>query len=142
MDKASLSLPDRCSFVTLQHVRDLRGELCIADYDLLPINPKRVFFVSTTGPQIARGIHAHRKCSQILIAIAGSLTCLVSDGVTSTEVRLRNPWDGLLMGPMVWGTQYDFSHDARLLVLADHPYARDEYIEDYGEFLTELGLNS
>jgi len=36
---------------------------------------------------------------------------------------------------MTWGTQYRYSADAVLLVLASHPYDASDYIRDYAEFL-------
>ena len=36
---------------------------------------------------------------------------------------------------MVWSTQWRYSHDAVLLVLASHPYDTEDYIRDYEEFL-------
>jgi hypothetical protein len=36
---------------------------------------------------------------------------------------------------MVWATQYKFTRDAVLLVLASEYYDAQEYIRDYGEFL-------
>jgi hypothetical protein len=39
---------------------------------------------------------------------------------------------------MVWATQYRYSRDAVLLVLASDTYDPDDYIRDYDQFLTEL----
>jgi hypothetical protein len=36
---------------------------------------------------------------------------------------------------MVWATEYKFTQDAVLLVLASEYYDAEEYIRDYGEFL-------
>ena len=36
---------------------------------------------------------------------------------------------------MTWGTQYRYSADCSLLVLASHPYDADDYIRDYTSFL-------
>jgi hypothetical protein len=36
---------------------------------------------------------------------------------------------------MVWATEYKFTPDAVLLVLASEYYDSDDYIRDYGEFL-------
>ena len=40
---------------------------------------------------------------------------------------------------MIWGTQYRYSADAVLLVLASHPYDAADYIRDYAEFQALLG---
>ena len=36
---------------------------------------------------------------------------------------------------MTWGTQYKYSADAVLLVLASHAYDADDYIRTYDEFI-------
>jgi hypothetical protein len=36
---------------------------------------------------------------------------------------------------MVWGSQYNYSPDAVLLVFASHEYDTDDYIRDYDEYL-------
>ena len=40
---------------------------------------------------------------------------------------------------MIWGTQWRYTRDALLLVLASHPYDAADYIRDYEEFLEERG---
>ena len=72
--------------------------------------------------------------AQFLIAINGSLAVVVDDGVNVVEVRLDRPDVGLLLPPPTWGTQYKFSPDAVLAVLASHPYDADDYIRSYSEF--------
>ena len=39
---------------------------------------------------------------------------------------------------MIWGTQYRYSADAVLLVLASHPYDAADYIRDHDQFLREV----
>ena len=39
---------------------------------------------------------------------------------------------------MIWGTQYRYSRDAVLLVLASHPYDADDYIRDHDQYLREV----
>jgi UDP-2-acetamido-3-amino-2,3-dideoxy-glucuronate N-acetyltransferase len=58
--------------------------------------------------------------------------------VTRREVFLNNPSVGIYMPPMTWGTQFDYSADAALLVLASHPYDPDDYIRDYDVFRDAL----
>ena len=38
---------------------------------------------------------------------------------------------------MVWASQFRYSPDAVLLVLASHPYDPDDYIRDYGDFVAQ-----
>ena len=41
---------------------------------------------------------------------------------------------------MIWSTQYAFTRDAVLLVLASERYDSSDYIRDYNEFQAELVL--
>jgi len=36
---------------------------------------------------------------------------------------------------MIWGTQYRYSADAILMVVASERYAADDYIREYSEFI-------
>jgi hypothetical protein len=38
---------------------------------------------------------------------------------------------------MIWGTQYRYTPDAVLLVLASEPYDAEDYIRDHDQFLAE-----
>jgi hypothetical protein len=40
---------------------------------------------------------------------------------------------------MVWATQYKYTSNAVLLVLASHPYDASDYIRNYEDFLVAIG---
>ena len=63
---------------------------------------------------------------------------VVDDGTHRQEFVLDRPDFGVHVMPMIWGTQYRYSSDAVLLVLASHPYDADDYIRDYDQFLREV----
>lgn len=100
----------------------------------LPFAAERIFTLYGIPEGEVRGIHAHRVCEQFLICLNGSVTAVVDDGSTRAEVLLDRPSLGLYMPAMTWGTQYQYSSDAILLVLASHAYDADDYIHDYAEF--------
>ncbi len=115
------------------HVNAL-GRLSFAEAAALPFAPQRVFTVDNVPAGQARGAHAHRRCDQILIAAAGSVTAAVDDGRRAFTVTLDRPDRALFMPHGLWGSQFSYSPGATLLVLASLPYDRAEYIFDYGEF--------
>jgi UDP-2-acetamido-3-amino-2,3-dideoxy-glucuronate N-acetyltransferase len=116
--------------------RDMRGSLMALELDSqLPFVPRRFFSVYGVPSRKVRGQHAHRVCHQYLVALSGSLTCLVDDGASRRTVTLDDPGKGLHIPPMTWGTQYNYSPDAVLAVFASHPYDADDYIRDYQEFI-------
>lgn len=121
----------------LSGFNDHRGSLTVGQVpDELPFTAQRFFFISRVPGGEPRGIHAHRECHQFLVCVAGSVKAMCDDGESRNVYVLDEPEVGLHMPPLTWGTQYDFSDDAVLLVLASHPYDPDDYIHEYDEFMT------
>lgn len=119
--------------------RDLRGSLAAVEMESdLPFRPARFFAVFGVPSKDVRGEHAHRRCEQVLIALRGSVRCIVDDGQRRDEVLLDSPDLALHMPAMTWGTQFDYSSDAVLGVFASLPYDSADYIRDYDDFLTEV----
>ena len=115
---------------------DLRGKLTFAETPGdLPFVPKRFFLVYEVPGKDVRGEHAHKELHQFLICVKGSCAVVVDDGQNRFEVALDRPTLGLHVPPMVWATQYKFTSDAVLLVLASDIYKADDYIRNYDEYL-------
>lgn len=123
-------------------ISDLRGSLTFAEYEgLLPFAPKRYFLVFDVPSKDVRGEHAHRECHQFLVCIKGSCSVVVDDGQNRTEVLLNRPNFGLHISPMVWATEYKYSSEAVLMVLASDVYKADDYIRDYDQFIKQVSKN-
>lgn len=122
---------------------DLRGSLVAGDVgDQIPFVPERFFVVYDVPTIEARGAHAHRECEQFLVCLSGSVRAIVDDGVNREEYLLDRPELGLYMPAMIWGTQYRYSSDAVLLVLASRHYESEDYIRNYDEFLSLASANA
>jgi dTDP-4-dehydrorhamnose 3,5-epimerase-like enzyme len=120
----------------LPKVDDLRGSLTFAETGReVPFDVKRYFLVYDVASEHIRGEHAHRTLHQFLVCIAGRCNVVTDDGLNRHEFVLDGPTKGLHIPPMVWATQYKFSRDAILMVLASEYYDAAEYIRDYYEFL-------
>ena len=120
-------------------VQDLRGNLTAGEVPGdVPFTPQRYFLVLDVPTGETRGSHAHRVCEQFLVCVTGSCAVVVDDGQNRLEVALDRPNRGLYIPPMVWATQYKYTRDAVLLVLASHPYEASDYIRDYEEFLASI----
>jgi UDP-2-acetamido-3-amino-2,3-dideoxy-glucuronate N-acetyltransferase len=127
------------SLVRLTRADDLRGSLVAANFSGdLPFVPQRFFTVFGVPTTDVRGAHAHRQCHQLLVCVQGSVNAVVDDGRERQEFVLDRPDVGLHMAPMIWGTQYRYSSDAVLLVLASEPYDAADYIRDHDDFLVEV----
>lgn len=122
--------------VELAEFLDAKGSLVVAEVGKqLPFTVERIFVIAGVPEGEPRGIHAHRECEQFLVCVSGSVKAMVDDGERRQVVTLDRSSVGLHMPPLTWGTQYDYSPDAVLVVLASHPYDAADYIHEYDEFL-------
>ena len=132
-------LPSGAQLIDVPIHLDLRGSLAAGELDdLLPFTPRRYFVVFDVPSEHVRGEHAHRTCWQFLTCLRGTVTVHLDDGTLRAEVTLDAPGIGVVVPPLVWASQFKYSRDAVLLVLASEPYRADDYIRDYDEFLAEV----
>jgi len=116
--------------------KDLRGSLSFGEvHRQVPFEVQRYFLVFDVPSEYVRGEHAHRTLQQFLVCVAGRCNVVIDDGSSRHEVVLDSPAKGVYIPPLVWATQYKFTRDAVLLVLASEYYDASEYIRDYGDFL-------
>ena len=115
---------------------DDRGQLvALEEFNDIPFQIKRVYYIYDTAPGVIRGFHAHKNLQQILIYIHGSCKIKLDNGCEKKVVPLEKPYEGLYVSSNMWREMYDFSPDAVLLVLASELYDEADYIRDYQEFL-------
>ena len=125
------------SLDSLPMVRDPRGNLTAREIGKgLPFEPRRYFVIFDVPTKELRGEHAHKECHQLLVCLKGSVHCVVDDGSQRIEHCLDSPELALHIPPMIWGTQYKYSEDCLLLVLASHEYDPDDYIREYEQFIS------
>lgn len=120
-------------------ISDMRGTLSVAEYVKdFPFIPRRYFVIYDVPSQEVRGEHAHKETHQFLVCLRGSCHVCLDDGCRRETVILSAPNIGLYIPPMVWGSQFRYSGDALLLVLASQEYDSADYIRDYQQFLTMI----
>jgi dTDP-4-dehydrorhamnose 3,5-epimerase-like enzyme len=120
----------------LPRITDARGSLSFAEmYQALPFPVVRFFLVFGVPSREIRGEHAHRSLDEFLVCVHGNCSVRLFDGEEQEEVLLNRPDLGLHVPPMVWTTEYEYSADAVLLVLASELYREADYIRDLNEYL-------
>jgi dTDP-4-dehydrorhamnose 3,5-epimerase-like enzyme len=133
------SLAGGAGLFELPRIQDSRGRLSFAQIEgSLPFPVMRYYLVYGVPNRELRGEHAHQSLHQFLVCVNGSCAVRLYDGHRSDEVRLDRPELGLHVPPMIWTTQYKFSPDAVLLVLASDIYRESDYIRDQDQYLAEL----
>jgi UDP-2-acetamido-3-amino-2,3-dideoxy-glucuronate N-acetyltransferase len=138
--------PSSVQGVTVHHyarISDLRGDLSVGEFERsVPFQPKRFFIVYDVPSAETRGQHAHMKCQQFLICVAGSVSVVVDDGEHREEVLLNRPNIGLFIPAGIWGIQYKYSTNGTLLVFASEYYDASDYIRNYDNFLKYRKVSS
>ena len=120
----------------LPRITDARGSLSFAEiHQALPFAALRYVLIFGVPSREIRGEHAHRALDQFLVCVHGSCSVRLFDGDESEEILLNRPDLGLHLPPMVWASQYNYSADAALLVLASDIYREQDYIRDLDEYL-------
>lgn len=126
---------DSCRIIDFQNQIDERGGLVIAEaFKEIPFEIKRVFYSFNIPDRKSRGAHAHRKCSQVLIAPSGRFTVELRDSVNVRRVVMSDPLKGLLVPPGIWASELDFEPNAICLVLASDLYDESDYIRSFDEY--------
>ena len=125
-----------CSIIKLdKHHSDRKGNLSVVENGItLPFDVKRVYYIYDVPGGESRGAHAHKQLRQLLIAIGGSFTVNVDDGIENKSFLLDNPYKGLLVEAGEWSSEDYFSPGAVCLVLCDDHYDENDYIRNYDDF--------
>ena len=118
-----------------QHGDDRGHLISLEEFNDIPFEIKRVYYMYDTKPGVRRGFHAHKTLEQILVCIHGSCKILLDNGSQKKIVPLEKPYEGLYIANDIWREMYDFSDDAVLMVLASEVYMEEDYIRNYDEFL-------
>ncbi|MBI3532725.1 MAG: FdtA/QdtA family cupin domain-containing protein [Burkholderiales bacterium] len=105
---------------------DPRGSLTVLE-GVLPFTVVRTYWIYGADEQ-TRGGHRHTRTRQALIAVSGTVSIYMNDGVTTDTVELNHPSKCLLVEPKDWHTM-TFGPGSVLLVMSSHSYDRSEYID-------------
>lgn len=134
-----MSTIDRCRIVILpRHISD-RGSLTEVQNDsTLPFEVRRVFYIYDVPSGAERGGHAHRHDHELVIAVSGSFEVEISDGYQKRTFTLCRPYEALYVAPGNWLQMKDFSAGSIGLVLDSDPYAEEDYIRDYDQYVSYI----
>jgi hypothetical protein len=124
-----------CSIIELPRIKNRAGNItAVNNYNEIPFEVKRIFYIYDIPGGEDRGAHAHKECHQFLIAASGSFEIELNDGNIKRTVVLNRPYFGLHIPPGIWAAEKGFSSGAICLVLASHVYGEEDYIRDYLQF--------
>lgn len=121
--------------VELPKFLDDRGNLSFAEnYNQIPFEIKRTYWLYDVPGGIARGGHAEKNNEELVIAISGSFEIYVDDGKESKTFMLNRSYYGLYIPKGLWREIKEFSSNSVALEFGSIPYDLDDYIRDYNVF--------
>lgn len=128
-------------WIDLALLGDDRGHLTVLEqHKNIPFDIKRVYYLTGTKIDVARGFHAHKKLEQVAVCVSGRCRMKLDNVSEKADLLLDSPTKAIRLEAMVWHEMYDFSGDCVLLVLASDHYDESDYIRDYSQFLEYKNL--
>lgn len=114
---------------------DPRGNLSFIEGGChVPFAIKRVFYVYDVPGGACRGAHAHKTCTEILIAIAGSFDVHLSDGREEMILTMNKSNRGVVVPPGLWLSTHNYTTGTVCLVLCSDYYDEGDYIRDFDDY--------
>tara|TARA_X000001036_G_scaffold402552_1_gene408424 strand:+ start:57 stop:461 length:405 start_codon:yes stop_codon:yes gene_type:complete len=99
-----------------------------------PIKVKRIFFLYGKKNKI-RGDHAHKKCSQLFVAISGKMLLEVKTPTTSKTFSIDEKKKyGVLVPPKYWCSIKFIKKKSILMVMNDRKYEFKDYLETFNSY--------
>jgi dTDP-4-dehydrorhamnose 3,5-epimerase-like enzyme len=128
-----------CKIINLNKKFDKRGKLVIIENNKeVPFKIKRIYYIYEVEKSKDRGGHAHRKLSQLLIAIKGTLKISIYIGKKQRKYSLSDPSKGLLIPPGIWVDKINFLNNAIALAIVDDVYKEKDYLRKFDDYLKFL----
>ena len=99
-----------------------------------PFKIKRVFFLYGQKNKV-RGDHAHKRCSQLFIAISGKIILKIKTPKSSKSILIKeNSKYGILVPPKYWCSVKFQTKNSVLMVMNDRYYEFSDYLETFTEY--------
>lgn len=117
--------------IKLPKIEDPRGNLSVIEKDIIPFAIKRTYFLYDVPSGSTRGGHAHKEQEEFIVAVSGSFTVVLNDGVENKTFYLNKPNEGLYVAKGTWRELENFSSGAVSLVVSSGEFDEEDYIRDF-----------
>ena len=79
-------------YMILPHGDDRRQLISLEEYNNIPFEIKRVYYMYDTIEGVVRGHHAHKSLEQILVCVHGTCKILMDNGREKKVFPLEKPY--------------------------------------------------
>ncbi|MDC0472384.1 FdtA/QdtA family cupin domain-containing protein [Pelagibacteraceae bacterium] len=121
--------------IKIKTFTSVSGKLVPFTFDKkIPIPVKRIFFLYGAENKV-RGDHAHKKCSQLFVAISGKMVLEVkTPSSTKTFIIEEKKKYGILVPPRYWCRIKFIKKKSILMVMNDRKYEFKDYLETFDSY--------
>ena len=99
-----------------------------------PFTIKRIFFLYGVKDK-TRGDHAHKKCSQLFMAISGKMILNIKTPYSKKKFVIgKNSKYAILVPPKYWCSVKFIKKESVLMVMNDRYYEFNDYLETFNEY--------
>lgn len=124
------------SIINLSQNHKTKGNItAVNNFQEVPFQIKRVYYLYDVPGGEARGGHAHKELHQLIVAASGSFDITIDDGRVKRTFQLNRPYFGLYLPSGLWRELHNFSSGSICLVLASTEYRASDYIREYSDFI-------
>ena len=128
---------NECRIINLPKIEDERGNLSFAEEgSQIPFKIKRVYWIYDVPGGEFRGSHAFKESEEFIIAMSGSFDVILHNGFEEVKYSLNRSFYGLYVSKLHFRRIENFSTNSLALILSSTPYAENDYVRDFDEFLT------
>lgn len=123
-------------FIELPRINDPRGNLSfVQECDQIPFKIQRTYWIYDVPGGEKRGGHAYKTTEEFIIAISGGFDVVLDDGIQKKIITLNRSYYGLYIPNGIWRSFENFSTNSLALEFASTKYDRNDYLENYQEYL-------
>ena len=126
--------------IELPKFTDPRGNLSFVEQlNHIPFEIKRTYWIYDVPGGESRGGHAFRRNEEFIVALSGAFDVIVDDGKEKKTFTLNRSYYGLYIPAGLWREMDNFSTNSLALEFGSIRYDRNDYVEDYKQFLNLKG---
>lgn len=102
----------------------------------LPFLVKRFFYITDVPKGSIRGQHANKKTNQFIVCTSGEVEIMIrktKNGIAHKMTTILSPGESAFLSKRTWIEMRFLQENSTLLVLADRPYDKNEYITNFND---------
>ena len=126
--------------IELPKFTDPRGNLSFVEQlNHIPFEIKRTYWIYDVPGGESRGGHAFRNNQEFIVSLSDAFDVIVDDGKEKKVFNMNRSYYGLYIPAGLWREMSNFSTNSLALEFGSIHYDRNDYVEDYNEFLKMKG---